>query len=70
MTAWICLRATLWRHSAYPWNGSISYLPCATEIKIKNDGSEKSLLITMFSMEYYGVLFRIQGNMGRTIYEN
>ena len=52
MTIWICLRATLWRDSAYPWNGSISYLPCPTEIKIKNDDLEKTLLVTMCSMDY------------------
>jgi hypothetical protein len=52
MTIWICLRATLWRDSAYPWNGSVFYLPCPTEIKIKNGNSERTLLITMCSMEY------------------
>jgi hypothetical protein len=51
MTSWICLRATLWRDSAYPWNGSIFYLPCPTEIKINNE-FEKTLLITMCSMDY------------------
>jgi hypothetical protein len=51
MTSWICLKATLWRDSAYPWNGSIFYLPCPTEIKINNE-FQKTLLITMCSMEY------------------
>jgi hypothetical protein len=52
MTIWICLRATFWRDSAYPWNGSVFYLPCPTEINIKNGDLEKRLLITMCSMEY------------------
>jgi hypothetical protein len=52
ITIWICLRATLWRDSAYPWNGSIFYLPCPAEVRIKNGDLEKKLLITMCSMEY------------------
>jgi hypothetical protein len=52
MTIWICLRATLWRGSEYSWNGSLFYLPCPTEIKIKDIESEKTLLITMCSMEF------------------
>lgn len=52
MTIWICLRATLWRDSAYPWNGSVFYLPCPTEIKITDNEWEKILLITMCSMEF------------------
>jgi hypothetical protein len=52
LTIWICLRATLWRGSEYSWNGSLFYLPCPTEIKIKDIESEKTLLITMCSMEF------------------
>lgn len=52
MTIWIGLRATLWRDSAYPWNGSVFYLPCPTEIKITDNEWEKTLLITMCSMEF------------------
>jgi hypothetical protein len=52
LTIWICLRATLWRGSEYSWNGSLFYLPCPTDIKIKDIGSEKTLLITMCSMEF------------------
>lgn len=52
LTIWICLKATLWRDSAYPWNGSIFYLPCPTEINVKDFDSEKKLLITMCSMDY------------------
>ena len=52
MTIWICLKVTLWRDSAYPWNGSIFYLPCPTEIKINDNEFEKKLLITMCSMEF------------------
>jgi hypothetical protein len=52
MTTWICLRATLWRDSAYPWNGSVFYLPCPTEIKIKGNELDERLLITMCSMEF------------------
>jgi len=52
ITIWVCLRATLLRDSEYPWNGSIFYLPCPTEIQIKNGGLGQRLLITMCSMEY------------------
>ena len=52
----IALKATIWRGSEYKWNGSIFYLPCSTEIKIRNQGIEKDLLIQMCSFEYYSEL--------------
>ena len=52
ITIWVCLKATFLRDSEYPWNGSIFYLPCPTEIQIKNGGLGQRLLITMCSMEY------------------
>jgi hypothetical protein len=52
VTIWICLGATLWRGSEYPWNGRVFYLPCPTEVTVKDGDLEKRLLITMCSMEY------------------
>jgi type IV secretory pathway VirB3-like protein len=52
-TVTIILNATIWRGNEYSWNGSIFYLPCPTEIKVNNPNTEKDLLITMCSMQYY-----------------
>jgi len=52
-TILIALNATIWRGNEYRWNGSIFYLPCPTEIKIKNEAIEKKLLIQMCTGEYY-----------------
>ncbi|NJO92901.1 MAG: hypothetical protein HC831_30980 [Chloroflexia bacterium] len=52
-TVLIILNATIWRGNEYSWNGSIFYLPCPTEIKVNNQNTEKELLITMCSMDYY-----------------
>lgn len=49
----ISLKATIWRGGEYSWNGSLFYLPCPTEIEIKNRKIEKEILIRMCSMEYY-----------------
>ncbi len=49
---YLSLKATIWRGDEYEWNGQIFYLACPTNVKIKNSGKEKELVITMCSMQY------------------
>lgn len=52
-TVLIVLNATVWRGREYPWDGSLFYIPCLTEIKIENQDVQKQIRIEMCSMEYY-----------------
>ncbi len=50
--SWVVLSATIWRGPEYRWNGSLFYLPCPTNIEIRNGEYQKGLLIKMCTGDY------------------
>ena len=53
---WFSLRATIWRGAEYAWNGHLFYVPCRTEIVIRNavgEEAKKIKTISMCSMTYF-----------------
>jgi hypothetical protein len=58
ITIFICLTATVLRGSEYKWNGSIFYLPCPTEISIRNKQYNGNKLVKIctsdYNSEFYG----------------
>ncbi|MBX2958752.1 MAG: hypothetical protein KF732_02240 [Flavobacteriales bacterium] len=48
-----CLKATVFRGHEYQWNGSIFYLPCSTEIEIKNEKKTTTKLVSMCTGDYF-----------------
>ena len=48
----ICLKVTIWRGSAYRWNGSLFYVPCRTEIEVKNKKDKRKIAVEMCTGNY------------------